>query len=101
MTTFGDVRQPPSNVGVYVLGAVVLTLRTLRWLLLLPAVRRSQHARSRTSWLELVAHYAVAFFVWTRNDDGDEESAVGKGARFFGSFIMMTAVAFVSRGVLG
>jgi hypothetical protein len=82
------VRRSTSDVVV----TLLLTLEWLRWSSRRLAVKPSRHAQSRTWWHELVWHYVVAIVIWSRDDEGDDNSAVNRSVRTVGSFALMTSL---------
>lgn len=89
-----DARADASIVAQYVIFA-------LRWLIGLESTASiGQHAERGTrapSWGELVVHYVVATVLWTRDVDGDDESALSRVTRAVTSLVALTTLWLLVR----
>lgn len=56
------------------------------------------HARGRHAvyWPELVLHYVVALVTWTRDEDGNDRSAVSRFARSFAATVAFAALTGIT-----
>jgi hypothetical protein len=66
-----------------------------RWAYLTPRGRGGEHTRCAAPlWPELVLHYLVAAFTWTRAH-GDDDSALDRGVRGAAAFALVGVVVIV------